>query len=258
MRQFAEALLSVEELGKAAAGVLYAQFAGETGRGQHCYGWNLGNVKWSKGCGWPYHVLQGVWEGVTPERAAQLIATGQWAPDPNPDHARAVGPGKISIIATPENPASWFRSYPDLTTGMSVFVAAKRNPTSRYASAWPFLVAGDCDGYARELGRRGYYTASPDAYSRAMLAHHREWMASTAYDEALEARAASAVAPAKVRAASSAVAPASVTPDTELPAVDMVTGETWVLPFQVVTNLTEAIEADIERRRQEIDWDYWE
>ncbi|MCW5834509.1 MAG: SH3 domain-containing protein [Labilithrix sp.] len=192
MAELAAAILRAwPDATKPALGVLYAQFAGETGKGLHCYGFNLANVKWTPGCGWDYHALLGVWEGVTPAAAERLIATGQWAPDPSKDHAIAVGPGKVSIIATQSNPASWFRAYPDLGTGARVYVTSKQPDPNlppekqpRYASAWPFVVAGDCDGYARELGRKGYYTASPDAYSRAMLAHHAEWMRSTGYEEA--------------------------------------------------------------------------
>lgn len=185
MRDFARALLATwSDASKPAAGVLYAQFAGETGKGAHCYGHNLGNVKWSAGCGWDYHALNGVWEGVTPAQAERLIAFGQWRADPSADHARAVGPGKVSIIALPNNPAAWFRAYPSLSAGARVYVDTKRNPGGRYSSAWAYALAGDCDGYARELGRKGYYTASADAYARTMLAHHAEWMRATGYEEA--------------------------------------------------------------------------
>lgn len=185
MRDFASALLETwRDASKAAAGVLYSQFAGETGRGKHCYGWSLGNVKWTPGCGYDYHALSGVWEGVSPATAERLIASGQWRADPSADHAKAVGPGKVSIIALPSNPASWFRAYPSLDVGMRVFIDGKRKPGYRYSSAWAYALAGDCDGYARELGAKGYYTASPDAYSRSMLVHHREWMASSAFGEA--------------------------------------------------------------------------
>jgi hypothetical protein len=133
-------------------------------------------VKWSQGCGWEvacigpaYHALNGVWEGKTPAEAERLIASGRARLDPSADHARAVGPNKVSIILLPTDPGSWFRAYPALSMGIRVFVDSKRSPSSRYASAWPYALAGDCDSYARELGRRGFFMASPDAYSAAML-----------------------------------------------------------------------------------------
>jgi hypothetical protein len=181
--QFAKSLLSVVELSKAAAGVFWAHFAGETGDGYHCYGHNLGNVKWTQGCGLDYHALNGVWEGFPPATAAALIARGEARPDPSADHAKAVGaPTKQSVIFTSAHPMSWFRDYPSLDIGMRTFVESKRS--GRYATAWDYLLRGDAEGYARELGRLKYYTASPDAYAASMKAKHQVWMQSRAYDEA--------------------------------------------------------------------------
>lgn len=170
---------------KEQAGVLWAHFAGETGDGKYCWAWNLGNAKYARGCGTDYVALAGVWEGVSPATAERLVAGGQWAHDPSADHAAAVGPGRVSIVATRENPASWFRAYGSLEEGMRAFVESKRNAKSRYAPAWAHVERGDPDGYARTLGRLGYYTASPDVYARAMRAKHAAWMASPAFDEAL-------------------------------------------------------------------------
>jgi hypothetical protein len=223
IQTFSESILQVEsEITKAAAGVLYAQFAGETGRGFHCYGHNLGNVKWSQGCGYDYHALNGVWEGVSPAMAQTLISSGQARPDPSLDHAKAVGTKQVSVLFNATHPASWFRSYPTLHKGMEVFVAAKKNPTSRYASAWPFLLAGDCDGYARALHAKGYFTADPGIYAKSMKGFHSEWMKSAAF-EAAQAKVLSSVA--------------VETPDDDgdvQPTVDMITGETWVLDFEIV------------------------
>lgn len=196
---FARALRAVcPELTKAGAGVLWAQFAGETADGRACWNWNLGNVKWTHGSGLDYVSLAGVWEGFlvkdedgdgdidAGDRAmlvARMVATGLWRVDGSADHAKAVGPSKVSLIATPANPTTFFRAYPSLEAGMRSFVEMKRNPASRYAGAWAFVLAGDPEGFARELGRKGYYTASPDAYARAMRAKFDAWMASVAWDE---------------------------------------------------------------------------
>lgn len=203
MLDFARALLAAwPEATKAAAGVLYAQFAGETGDGKHCYNHNLGNVKWTKGSGLDFVALVGVWEGFRvgdedgdgdiddDDRAmlvARMVATGLWAVDTSADHAKAVGASKVSLVATKANTTTWFRAYPSLADGMAAFVKMKRNELSRYASTWRFVLAGDCDAYARELGRLGYFTADPGAYSRAMQRKHAVWMASDAFDEAAAA-----------------------------------------------------------------------
>lgn len=205
---------------KAACGVLWAQFACETGRGVHCYGHNLGNYKWTAGAG-DHHALNGVWEGFAPDVAATMIASGRARPDPSADHARAVGPSKVSVIFTAADPMSWFRSYASLAFGMAHFVTTKR--TGRYASAWKYLERGDAEGYARCLGSLSYYSGSPDAYARNMLALHAEWMRSTAFDDV---------------SAEPTIDPRVCLPgevcDESRPTVDAITGETWVLPFAIV------------------------
>ena len=185
---------------KEGAGVLYAHFAGETSDGKACWNWNLGNMKYSMGCGLNFCSLANVWEGFLVKDedgdgdideddrellVERMIATGLWMRDGSASHAAAVGKSKVSLVATPVNRTTLFRAYDSLEAGMAPFVSAKRNPISRYATAWRFVLDGDCDGYARELGRKGYFTASPDVYARVMLKKHAVWMASSAYDDAL-------------------------------------------------------------------------
>jgi hypothetical protein len=200
-QDFARALLLAwPEATKEQAGVLWAHFAGETRDGAACWNWNLGNVKHVKGDGYDYVSLRGVWEGFrvgdedgdgdidADDRAllvARLLRSGMWQADPSADHAKAVGPGKVSMIASPKNSATWFRAYESLEQGMAKFVAAKQSKSSRYHSAWAFVLAGDPEGYGRELGRKGYYTASPDVYARSMRAKFNAWMNSAEYDSAL-------------------------------------------------------------------------
>lgn len=212
MIDFARALLAAwPEATKEGAGVLWAHFAGETGDGVFCWNHNLGNMKHVKGDGFDYVSLKGVWEGFkvgdedkdgdvdADDRVmliARMVSTGLWKEDTSKDHAAAVGPSKVSLIATEANSTTHFRAYPNLAAGMLAFVNAKRNPASRWAAAWAFIVAGDPDGYARELGaykiRQGdksptqYYTASPNAYAAAMKAKFAKWMAADAFERARE------------------------------------------------------------------------
>lgn len=194
---------------KPQACVLGAHFAGETGDGKSCWNWNLGNYKFFKGAG-AFMSLAGVWEGFRwgdedgdgdvdeDDRVlfvARMIRTGLWKEDPSKDHARAVGPRKVSLVATAANPTTFFRAFDTLDLGMASFLAAKQNPKSRYASAWPFIVRGDPDGYARELGRKGYYTADPNVYARSLRAKWSAWMAAPAFDQALAELVAAADAP---------------------------------------------------------------
>jgi hypothetical protein len=206
---FTRALLKVWPAAtEAGAGVLWAHYAGETGGGAYCWNFNLGNHKHVRGDGYDYVSLNGVWEGLrfkdedgdgdidADDRVLfvnRMVRSGLWIEDKSAksaDHAKAVGPGKVSLIATKSNAATWFRAYPSLDAGMSAFVKGKRpvegdspERQPRYASAWRFIEAGDPDGYARELGRKGYYTADPNVYAASLVKRHAAWMASSAFDD---------------------------------------------------------------------------
>jgi hypothetical protein len=206
MLEFARALLRAWRAvagslpSKEAAGVLWAHFAGETGDGVFCWNHNLGNVKHVPGSGVTFMSLAGVWECIPlPDEdkdgdidavdrvmlVARMVRSGLWREDSSADHAKACGASRVSMLASGDNAMSWFRAYASLEEGMNAFVARKANPANRYSSAWPYALAGDHNGYARELGRKKYYTASPDAYAAAMARKHRAWMLSDAFDEAL-------------------------------------------------------------------------
>lgn len=193
--EFAEALLRTwPEATRRGAGVFWAQFALETGEGSHCYNHNLGNVKHVKGDGSDYVSLRGVWEGIkigdedgdgdvdAIDRMLlieRLTRSGLWHLDPSESHQVAVGKGKVSMIAEPSNPATWFRAFPSLEAGMQFYVEKKRKPGYRYSSAWKYVLAGDPDAFAYELGRKGYYTADPKVYAAAMRRKFDVWMRDT-------------------------------------------------------------------------------
>lgn len=157
--EFAIALLRVwPEATKHGAGILWAHFAGETAEGHHCYGWNLGNVKWTKGCGYDYQAL----------KKNKEFVDGKYIKTPSTD------------------PASWFRVYPSLEAGMTAFVNSKR--TGQWRTTWPFVEQGEPEAYARELKRLRYYTAPVEDYVASMRAKLAKWMASTAFDDAKGSR----------------------------------------------------------------------
>jgi hypothetical protein len=155
LKEFAIAALQVvPTLSKEACGVLWAQHAIETTNGAHCYGWNLGNIKHSHNDGFDYHALKGVFEYVH----------GHPVPIP------------------PTSPGAWFKDFPTLDAGMSFhihFLSA-----GRYQTTWTFILAGDAAGFARELGRCGYYTAPPAGYIAGCQAKMKMWLASGAYEQA--------------------------------------------------------------------------
>lgn len=148
------ALLASPALTKEGLGILYAHFAGETSKGVHCYNWNLGNVKHYKGSPRDYIALKGVWEIVNGKR----------------------------VELAQSDPGSWFQAFTSLDDGMSSFI--QRKQTGRYAGAWPYVLAGDPEGYARALREKGYYTAPLADYMRSMRVHFNAWMAGSDYEAA--------------------------------------------------------------------------
>jgi hypothetical protein len=173
---------------KASVAVLWAQYMIETG-GRDSWGWNIGNTKEIPNDGINYHALRGVWEGATPAEAARLIASGEAVADPSPDHARAVGVGRASVIYQPPHPATWFSSFESLDQAMEhhlVFLAR------RFAPAWPAVLAGDPSKFAHALRARGYFTASAEAYAAGMRRPYENFLMSSGYEDALAALEADA------------------------------------------------------------------
>jgi hypothetical protein len=169
-------------------GVLWAQYALETGGGTHCYNHNLGNVKHVAGDGFDYCALKGVWEGMR----AELFATLLHPPlghlirlDPSVDHQKAVGPGKLAVLFDPPHPATLFRAYPTLAAAMIEHLRFLKG--KRYAPAWPAVEQGNVALFAAELHKAGYYTASVNAYAAGMLRWFLTYEACGAYERALEA-----------------------------------------------------------------------
>lgn len=162
-------------------GVLYAQWMMETG-GASCWNWNIGNAKYTPGCGFDFICLNGVWEGVPPVTAGNLIAAGRAISDPSPDHATAVGPGKVSVIFPPPQPESRFRAFPDLATGMMAHLKLLHD---RFAAAWPHILAGEANAAGHMLGTLRYFTANADVYGAGMQRFYDAFMLTSAYELAM-------------------------------------------------------------------------
>lgn len=143
---------------QAQAGVLWAQYALETGRGAACWNNNLGNVKHVSGDGHDYVMLPSTWE----------IENGR------------------RVVYQPPDPQTWFRAYDSLGAGMVEHLAFLRR---HYASAWAAVDAGDPALFASLLRAHGYYTGSEDDYRRALVALHAEFMAVAAWRQAVDERA---------------------------------------------------------------------
>jgi len=159
--------------------VLYAQYMIETG-GAACWNYNLGNVKHIKGDGHNYHMLGGVWEGVSPAAADQLIQSGQAIEDTNANHIKAVGPNRKSVIFQPPHPATFFRAFASLDEGMEEHLQLL---SKRFSKAWPAVLDGDYVSFAGLLRSQGYFTASAEAYAAGMKAPFERLVASSTYED---------------------------------------------------------------------------
>lgn len=175
---------------KSSVGVLWSQYMIETG-GRDAWGWNIGNSKEVPNDGINYHALRGVWEGVTPAEATRLIGSGQALPDPSLDHAKAVGPGMVSVIFQPPHPATWFSSFESLDQAMTHHL---RFLARRFATAWPAVLAGDPRKFAEALKARGYFTASAKSYADGMQRSFLPFMMSTDYEDVVASIAQNDVA----------------------------------------------------------------
>lgn len=159
--------------------VLWAQYMIETG-GRSVWNYNLGNVKHIQGDGHNYQMLNGVWEGVTPMAAVQLIQSGQAVEDTNPSHIKAVGPNRKSVVFKPPHPVTWFRAFASLDEAMAEHL---KFLAQRYSKAWPAVLEGDYSDFAFLLKKQGYFTASAEAYAIGMRAPYNELIASSTYEE---------------------------------------------------------------------------
>ncbi len=166
---------------KHAVAVLYAHYIMETG-GLNCYGWNIGNVKWTLGCGYDYHCLNGVWEGVSPAMAAKMVASGEAVIDPSASHQASCKPN-VSVVFKPPHPASRFRVFPNLEDAMDdhLILLCKK----RFTSAWPFVLKGDVVGFAHALKAKGYFTSQAIPYANGMTPSFKHYMASLDYESAV-------------------------------------------------------------------------
>jgi len=110
-----------------ALSVLWAQWALETRRGDCCFNFNLGNIKWSG---------EGDW---------------MWL-----DTFEYIAGRRVDM-------RDKFRAFATLGDGALDYLRFLCRPS--YALPWAHVVVGDADGFARALRVKGYYTASVDDYA---------------------------------------------------------------------------------------------
>lgn len=138
-------------------GVIFSQWALETGLGNSCWNFNLGNVKAvdDPNSIIEYCMLSNVWE----------IINGQ------------------KVIFQPPHPATWFRAFPTLKDGVMFHLDFLKN--HRYKSSWSAIEAGDPAQFAHLLKMQHYYTAPEADYVKAMNIYFKKFMADPTFEQVI-------------------------------------------------------------------------
>lgn len=130
---------------------LMAQSGIETADWRSCWNWNLCNIKRQKGALWT----------MLPS-ATEILAK----PSSEAAVVRQRSDGRWECVFLIPHVQTHFRAFTSLAEGAAHLLESMR---TRYAKAWPPLVAGDPDAFAHRLHEEHFYTADPDAYARALV-----------------------------------------------------------------------------------------
>lgn len=147
---------------KESIAVIWAQNAIETGGTAAMWNNNIGNVKFVANGGniddgKKYMMLANTWE----------IVNGK------------------KVIFQPPHPATWFRAFDSLAEGITFHFEFLRN--RRYRTSWTAVEAGDPAKFSHLLKVAGYYTASEEAYTKAVVAYYNKFMKDKTFETVLAA-----------------------------------------------------------------------
>lgn len=126
--------------------VLLSQWALETGRGKSCYASNLGNAR-------------------PPTTRGDTLCCQL-------THVSEIIGGREYFFAPPSR-GSTFRAFESLDEGAAWYLNSLH---TRFAHAWPAVIAGDPTAYSLALAESHYYTANPAQYTRTMVALFNEFL----------------------------------------------------------------------------------
>ncbi len=159
------------ELTEAGARTLTAQFMHETGGGQFCFNWNLGNVK--SGANELHMYLKGVWEVDSPDQAnAQVAKSGGRGRIATAEEIKKHGwscpEGKNVVVFDPPHPQCRFRAYTSLQEGAQKWMGHHKNIAAKNPKYITEVNSGDCAAVAKSLKKVGYYTGGEADYARSM------------------------------------------------------------------------------------------
>ena len=153
---------------KKSLAVLLAQSALETGHWKYSYCYNLGNAK--AGSSWDGdYCFYPADEIVSQSQAAQAYATRQARTDGKAGHdveLKQLPSGKVQVTLHPDHPWCRFRAFATLQAGADDYLGLLHQ---RFVKAWPFVEAGDPEGFVTQLRELGYFTASLERYLPPVL-----------------------------------------------------------------------------------------
>jgi hypothetical protein len=164
------------DLTEVGARTLTAQFMHETGNGQSCYNWNLGNVKCKPTeTTLPHMYLKNTWELLAPAAALKLVTESQGlgflaTEDEIRAHKWSRRGGTVIAVFEPPHYIARFKAYASLAEGAQRWMSHHRGVASRFSGYLAAVNAGDCVLVANILFRAHYYTGSEGDYARNMTA----------------------------------------------------------------------------------------
>lgn len=144
---------------RGALAVFTAHVALETGRLQHCWNWNLGNVK-----------AGGTYEGFfTSYKCNEKLHDGWHWYVPESEVRGTYGGDRVGPLFTvpPGHPQTRFRAHLSLLEGLAKHVGFLWLP--RYYRPRAAMQAGDPTLACRKLKEAGYFTADLEPYTRAVV-----------------------------------------------------------------------------------------
>ena len=129
---------------------LLSHWALETGFGAACWNYNLGNVKHVAGDGRDYTMVR-----------LNEVVNGK------------------TVWYDPPHPATWLRAFHGLAEGVNDYLVILRG---QFGFCWPFVEAGDVEGFCHALRSRGYFTADLVQYTAGVLRCYHQLDASIPAD----------------------------------------------------------------------------
>ncbi len=175
---FAALARTAPELERKSLLVLLAQWSLETGEGHAQWNWNVGNVKGrpdgsDRRC-WQYFSCNEILPASVAARIVAVAPPRKDGPGPSAAITSTRPNGDVIIWFYPNHPYACFRAFASLDEGTRDYIQMQR---TRFASAWPAVLAGDPAAFGHALKLAHYYTADESGYVGALQRLYRRYEA---------------------------------------------------------------------------------